>query len=62
MSGDAQKAACRIHGEAFTYGCPGCADYADDLAIAAEVRARDAADTGERITVEELAEEMRRAD
>jgi len=34
---------CSIHGQAFTYGCPGCeeaAEYLDDVACAEEVRRR----------------------
>lgn len=49
---------CALHGEAFMHGCPGCLDYADDLAIVTEVRKREATDTGERITLEELAESV----
>jgi hypothetical protein len=45
---------CGLHHEAFTYGCPGCLDYADDLLIARQVRDRDAAGPGVRIPLEQL--------
>lgn len=49
---------CALHGMAFTHGCPGCADYVDEIVIAAQVRERLANDTGERLTMEELAESV----
>lgn len=44
---------CRLHGEAFTSGCPGCEAY-DDAEIARLVSERDAADTGERVSLDDL--------
>lgn len=48
---------CSLHGKAFTHGCPGCAVFMEDLAIAAQIRERDASDTSERLTLEQLASE-----
>ena len=45
---------CAIHGTAVTQGCPGCANFVDDLAIAEQVRERLANDTGERVPLDEF--------
>lgn len=48
---------CALHGGAFTHGCPGC-ETAEDWDILGIVAERKRTDTGERLTIEELAESV----
>lgn len=48
---------CALHGHVFTHGCPGC-ETAEDWQIVGLVAERDRNDTGERISLDELIEDL----
>lgn len=49
---------CNLHGCAYTPGCPGCDELADELALLRQVRERLENDSGERVSLDALLAEF----